>query len=77
MNIQNLELAIVHTADAVASGLTALLHFFAAHSDQLGQVAVLAETATGNVELVPETEAAAKIVQEGATILTTPTTPSV
>ena len=69
MNIQSLETSIHHASDAVGSGLKALLHFFAAHSQQLGTAAVIAETVTGNAELIPETEAAAKAMQAGATVL--------
>ena len=69
MNVEKIEVAIDHTAHAFGSGLKALLHFFAAHTSELAKAAEVAETATGNAELIPLTETVAKATQSSASIL--------
>ena len=69
MNTETAELIIEHTADAIASGLKALLHFFAGHATQLAKAAEVAEVATGNGELAPLTEEVAQTVQATAKVL--------
>lgn len=53
----------------VGSAFKSIFSFFSKNTATLTEAAVIAETITGNADLIPTTQAVGKAVQQGATVL--------
>ena len=53
----------------LSSVITKISTFLSKNTSNLTEAAVIAETITGNADLIPTTQAVGKAVQQGATVL--------